>query len=262
MPTLVYRKGGRPNAYVFAAHDAPVLIGRGLDCTIIVDDGDVSRKHAEIFTQDGGVTWFVRDLGSANGTFLNGSRIDEAEIVDTDTLRCGRLHFEFRRGPETSRISLSREGVAFRHGRSTPVRNSHAVGEHFRVHEATPAPNAITQESRKIGNNSALLQRVRELEQQLQATERENTRLRQVIDQLVDPDEIDLNAYVEQPTDDSAETIREHLIQSVTNLQNSALSAVAELIQAERRKNPLFDRVSHIVTRSKERQRVQQNDDE
>lgn len=262
MPTLVYRKGGRPNAYVFAAHDAPVLIGRGLDCTIVVDDGDVSRKHAEIFTRDGGATWFVRDLESANGTYLNGDRIGESPISDTDTVRCGRLHFEFRRGPETSRIAITRDNAAFRHDRSTPVHNSHAIGEHFRVHEPASEPNYISQESRKIGNHSAVLQRVRELEQQLQSVERENRRLREVIGQLVDHTEIDLSEYVSHPTDASAETIREHLIQSVTHLQNSALAAVAEFVQSERRKNPFLDRVSSMVTRSKERQRVLQDDED
>lgn len=262
MPTLVYRKGGRPNAYVFAAHDAPVIIGRGLDCTIVVDDGDVSRKHAEIFTRDGGVTWFVRDLGSANGCFLNGDRIQESPISDTDTLRCGRLDFEFRRGPDTSRIVITREQAAFRKDLSTPIHSSHGIGEHFRVRETAAEPSQLSKETRKIGNTSALMQRVRELEQKVESTERENRRLRDVISQLVEHADDDLLQNLEQHSDEAVENVREHLAQSVENLQASALAVFADFIQSERRRNPFFDRVSTIVSRSKERQRMIHDEEE
>ena len=49
------------------------LIGRAEDCDLVVDDTKVSRRHAEISME--AQRWFLADLGSRNGTFLNGERV-------------------------------------------------------------------------------------------------------------------------------------------------------------------------------------------
>ena len=59
-------------ASVVARPDRPVVIGRGRECDLIVDDPAVSRRHAEVAWVDGG--WVVRDLGSTNGIWLDGTR--------------------------------------------------------------------------------------------------------------------------------------------------------------------------------------------
>lgn len=64
-----------------------VRIGRGADCAIRIDDDGVSRVHSEIFRMGG--HWCVRDLGSSNGTFLDGARIEEAPLPARSTLRLG-----------------------------------------------------------------------------------------------------------------------------------------------------------------------------
>ena len=68
---------------------APVVIGRHPDCDVFVDDGSVSRRHAEI-TFDSG-QYYIRDLNSRNGTFVNDQSIhqksklyDQAEIKICD----------------------------------------------------------------------------------------------------------------------------------------------------------------------------------
>jgi pSer/pThr/pTyr-binding forkhead associated (FHA) protein len=59
---------------------AEISVGRADSCTVgIVDDAFVSQLHARIFRQDDGV--WVEDLGSTNGTFLNGRRITTIEPV-------------------------------------------------------------------------------------------------------------------------------------------------------------------------------------
>lgn len=72
---------------------APVTIGRGSDCTLPIRDRYLSRKHAEILPEAG--AWVLRDCGSANGTFINGSRVqgetllrpgDRISIGDTSLL--------------------------------------------------------------------------------------------------------------------------------------------------------------------------------
>ncbi len=57
-------------------------VGRAAGCGVVVDDTFVSQLHARIYEQGG--SYFVEDLGSTNGTFLNG-----AKVVGTMTLRAG-----------------------------------------------------------------------------------------------------------------------------------------------------------------------------
>jgi hypothetical protein len=54
-------------------------IGRSRQCEIVLDDPNVSREHAEVRPSDG--AWFLRDLGSTNGTSLNGRRVSGSEQI-------------------------------------------------------------------------------------------------------------------------------------------------------------------------------------
>lgn len=64
-----------------------VLLGRGADAPGRLDFPGVSRQHAELFRQ--GPLYGVRDLGSTNGTYLNGERIESAALSEGDVLRVG-----------------------------------------------------------------------------------------------------------------------------------------------------------------------------
>ncbi len=68
-------------------------IGRLDDLEIVLDVPSISRRHAEVALTDQG--WVVRDLGSTNGTFLNGTRIGRADqkLSQGDVLVCGDLKF-------------------------------------------------------------------------------------------------------------------------------------------------------------------------
>jgi len=66
----------------------PLVIGRGSDAQLVLSDPEVSRRHARLETQNG--TVFVRDLGSSNGTFLNGRRLSSAiELREGDEVDVG-----------------------------------------------------------------------------------------------------------------------------------------------------------------------------
>src|SRR5438067_175163 len=65
-----------------------VTIGRSDQCDISVKDSSMSGRHAEISKANGDIK--IRDLGSANGIYLNGERIEEAELYDGDVLRLGQ----------------------------------------------------------------------------------------------------------------------------------------------------------------------------
>ena len=69
-------------------------IGRASDCTIPIKDRYLSRRHAEIARDGSG--WVVKDLGSANGTYLNGDRIEaETPLKSGDRIRIGDTEIVF-----------------------------------------------------------------------------------------------------------------------------------------------------------------------
>lgn len=69
------------------------VLGRGTEADVVVDDPGVSRQHAEI-RLDGG-TAVLRDLGSTNGTFVDGERAGTARLVDGSTITMGRTRIRF-----------------------------------------------------------------------------------------------------------------------------------------------------------------------
>jgi diguanylate cyclase (GGDEF)-like protein len=73
-----------------------VVLGRGKDCTIPLDDVALSRRHARIEPKQGG--YIVVDLDSTNGTFVNDLRVRSGPLNDGDYLRCGRHLFRFLAG--------------------------------------------------------------------------------------------------------------------------------------------------------------------
>ncbi len=65
-----------------------IVLGRGSRSDILVDDDGISRYHTRIVSVPGGRK--VVDLGSTNGTYLNGSRVEEAPLYDGDRIQMGR----------------------------------------------------------------------------------------------------------------------------------------------------------------------------
>jgi len=74
--------------------DRPVSIGRGSDCTVPLNDTNVSRRHAEI--RPAQRAYVVVDLGSTNGTMVNGTVIQgEQRLADGDILSFGSTYVRF-----------------------------------------------------------------------------------------------------------------------------------------------------------------------
>jgi len=71
----------------------PILIGRGRRCNVQIVESLVSRRNTRIVPTDEG--YLVQDLGSTNGTFVNGQRIDEVTLREGDVLRVGDQRFRF-----------------------------------------------------------------------------------------------------------------------------------------------------------------------
>jgi len=75
---------------------APILIGRGNDAAIRLDDDYVSTRHARIAAS--GDEWFVEDLGSTNGTYIGSVRITQPTTLTLGTqVRIGKTILELRK---------------------------------------------------------------------------------------------------------------------------------------------------------------------
>ncbi len=82
-----------PNGDRFVLGETVVTIGRMPDSVITLEDPNVSRNHAEIRPQGGG--FVVADLGSTNGTKINGVKVSERVLQDGDELTFGATSFRF-----------------------------------------------------------------------------------------------------------------------------------------------------------------------
>ena len=70
-----------------------IKIGRAADCQLVLDDDYVSTRHAQIVRTDDG--YMVEDLGSTNGTYVNGQRITQPVRIDRgDIVRVGRSQMQ------------------------------------------------------------------------------------------------------------------------------------------------------------------------
>jgi hypothetical protein len=77
----------------FIFQQQSVTIGRTSDCDVILYDPGISRKHARIFSE--GDTYAVEDLGSSNGTKVNGSLVKRQTLKDGDAVSLGPVSFNF-----------------------------------------------------------------------------------------------------------------------------------------------------------------------
>src|SRR3954471_6496425 len=65
----------------------PMTVGRSSTCDIRMADAGVSSKHAKIWCEDG--QYFLMDLGSTNGTFVNDKDVDREQLSDGDVITFG-----------------------------------------------------------------------------------------------------------------------------------------------------------------------------
>jgi pSer/pThr/pTyr-binding forkhead associated (FHA) protein len=96
VPTHVLVVDGRNAGERADLAEAPILIGRGSDAAIRLDDDYVSTRHARIAAS--GDQWFVEDLGSTNGTYIGTVRISQPTTLTLGTqVRIGKTILELRK---------------------------------------------------------------------------------------------------------------------------------------------------------------------
>jgi len=93
MPRLVITKGAGIGREV--AIETECVLGRSSDATFVLVDGGISRRHCRVVAE--GASFAIEDLGSRNGTFLNGvSVLQRSALADGDLIRMGGLELVFR----------------------------------------------------------------------------------------------------------------------------------------------------------------------
>src|SRR3954467_10014298 len=86
---VMFRSDGERRSFSIARD--MTVIGRREDCDLRIPLGEVSRKHCRLVRD--GDTLKLEDLGSSNGTFLNGQRVQEALLSPGDTIQVGPVVF-------------------------------------------------------------------------------------------------------------------------------------------------------------------------
>jgi pSer/pThr/pTyr-binding forkhead associated (FHA) protein len=88
-PRVLVITQGSQTGQSAALADGVIMIGRGADCQIILDDDYVSTRHARVISGENGI--YVEDMGSTNGSYVNGQRITApTTITMSDTVRIGK----------------------------------------------------------------------------------------------------------------------------------------------------------------------------
>jgi hypothetical protein len=121
-PKLVYETEGR--RVTFALEQDQVTIGRSADNDVIIRDGLVSRRHAKVHRA--GDAWRVTDLGSSNGTRVNGRDPQHHDLRDGDRIQVHRFEILFVEGapPGVSVILDQGQAAADPLGSGTVIRSA------------------------------------------------------------------------------------------------------------------------------------------
>ena len=94
------RSGGGRSSYPL--NRDRTVIGREVSCHVMLNDNSVSREHSAILKVAEG--YYLRDLGSSNGTYVNGQRIQECLLQNGDQVSIGNVQFNFE-APQTLNVA-------------------------------------------------------------------------------------------------------------------------------------------------------------
>lgn len=100
---IMFREDGSQR--VFNLNPGSTTIGRKTDCHIRIPLSEVSRRHAELFVKGDSIT--LKDLGAANGTFLNSRKISEEELEPGDQIMIGPVIFSVQINGQPSDEALT-----------------------------------------------------------------------------------------------------------------------------------------------------------
>ncbi len=100
----------RAARFVIIREGESLTVGRDPGCALVIEDPRVSKRHAEVRWT--GASWAIEDLGSKNGTAVNGRAPDGITLGDGDTISFGGLPGRFDRLSAAEAASIEAERVA------------------------------------------------------------------------------------------------------------------------------------------------------
>jgi hypothetical protein len=89
-------EGGRQTGLTYVLGPGNTVAGRSAECAIFLPDVTVSREHARFAVDASGLS--MTDLGSTNGTYVNGRRHEAGKLAENDELMIGKFHLRVSRG--------------------------------------------------------------------------------------------------------------------------------------------------------------------
>ena len=146
MPYIEIREGWNKGT-VYEIEGPKLTIGRDDEETIPIYDQGVSRRHAEVFRV--GEMYFIRDLGSRNGTFVNEEKIEEELLRINDKVRVGNTELVFREGP----VTPERPGPVLSHDKR--LKETSTTIE-YRLDHADPADLEEPEDKRLAGESKRM----------------------------------------------------------------------------------------------------------
>src|SRR5436190_9315987 len=108
MPSLRILSGSLENQEIELTPDA-MTVGRSSACNIRIGDAGVSSKHAKIWCEDG--EYYLMDLGSTNGTFVNDKDVDRERLTDGDVITFGMTKAAFAGDKPKPRVNPARAAI-------------------------------------------------------------------------------------------------------------------------------------------------------
>lgn len=103
------KPAGVVNRSPYPLNKEQVIIGRDINCDIMLKDDSISRRHAEVVRTAEG--WMIRDLDSSNGTFVNGQRKEESWLDESDVITLGDINLTFE-GPRNPAAQMGPEPIS------------------------------------------------------------------------------------------------------------------------------------------------------
>ena len=140
MKSILQFGDGTANVSTYELVEEEIAIGRAQKCHIVLEDKRSSRKHSLICKQGG--DWLLKDLGSANGTLVNGSRIDEHVLVSGDMIQIGDTTFYYQIVQANYEVKKD-QFIQITHSSEAPqesIEPNNSFGDFIQLNELPNAP--------------------------------------------------------------------------------------------------------------------------
>jgi pSer/pThr/pTyr-binding forkhead associated (FHA) protein len=99
-----------------------ILVGRDEDCDVRLDHKSISKFHCVIAKTDG--LLLIRDLGSTNGTRVNGQRVRRAALLPNDTLAVANLKYQIKFGADLEEEIVAEASKSKNEESAAPIRRN------------------------------------------------------------------------------------------------------------------------------------------